>query len=144
MSVLGRLRAFLGEKSGTRFADDDYRLAAAILLIEASQVDGVVAEAERERIAALLPRVFDLDAATTAGLIAEARRREAEGTDLQSLSATLLRVLDEPARRRMVALLWDVARADGTLNEFEETLVWRVAALLEVPDAGLTPPDPSA
>jgi uncharacterized tellurite resistance protein B-like protein len=145
MSFLGRLRALLGDQSGSdRFASDDYRLAAAVLLVEASRADGIVQDSERERIGALLPRLFDLDAETTEDLLAEATRREAEGPQLADLAVPLMRALDESGRRRIVTLLWDVAQVDGRLNEFEETLIWRVASLLGVPDAGRSPPDRSA
>jgi uncharacterized tellurite resistance protein B-like protein len=44
----------------------------------------------------------------------------------------LKRRFDEDGRRQVVGMLWDMAHADGTVHEFEENVVWRVAELLGV------------
>ena len=41
--------------------------------------------------------------------------------------------LDEAERERIVAMMWDLVYADGTVHEFEDNLIWRVAELLAVP-----------
>ena len=39
-----------GEKDQRRFEDNDYRLAAAALLIHAAMIDGAMSEVERNRL----------------------------------------------------------------------------------------------
>jgi uncharacterized tellurite resistance protein B-like protein len=47
-------------------------------------------------------------------------------------TSVLKRTLDEDGRRQVIAMLWDMAYADGSIHEFEENVVWRVAELLGV------------
>src|SRR5262245_63590783 len=69
-------RKFLSEVSEggehpIRFEHNDYRLAAAALLVHAAAV-GDVSDAERDQLHAVIKRQFDLGAATTGAVVAEA------------------------------------------------------------------------
>ena len=64
--MLDSLKNFLseltgGEKHPDRFEQNDYRLAAAALLIHASTIDGNMTGSEREKLHALLKSRFALD-----------------------------------------------------------------------------------
>jgi uncharacterized tellurite resistance protein B-like protein len=65
-------------------------------------------------------------------LIDEAWESEREAVDLYRFTSVLKRRLDEEGRVEVVAMLWEMANADGDLHEFEENVVWRVAELLGV------------
>ena len=72
--MLESLRNFLSDLSGDAkrqeaFAEDDYRLAAAALLVHVCTVDGDISAAERTRLHDVLKHRFDLDEAGTARLI---------------------------------------------------------------------------
>ena len=129
-----RLIAEFGDDSpqGDRFDDDDYRLAAAALLVHAGNIDGAMSEAERQKLHAVVKRRFDLDDADAAALIAEATAAEQEAIDLYAFTARLNRTLDEQGRARIVEMMWQVAFADGAVTEFEDNLIWRAADLLGV------------
>jgi uncharacterized tellurite resistance protein B-like protein len=43
-----------------------------------------------------------------------------------------MRTLDEAGRLRVVEMLWEMVYADGTVTEFEQNVMWRVADLLAV------------
>jgi uncharacterized tellurite resistance protein B-like protein len=43
-----------------------------------------------------------------------------------------MRSLDEPGRLRVVEMLWEMAFADGSISEFEDNMMWRMAELLAV------------
>ena len=43
--------------------------------------------------------------------------------DLFRFTSVLKRMLDEDGRLQVVAMLWNMAYADGTINEFEENVV---------------------
>jgi uncharacterized tellurite resistance protein B-like protein len=47
----------------------------------------------------------------------------------------LKRTLDIGDRERIIELMWKLVYADGTVHEFEDNAVWRVAELLSVPTA---------
>jgi uncharacterized tellurite resistance protein B-like protein len=121
-----------GETHPSRFADDDYRLSGAALLIHAAAIDGVMSDIERERLHSVIKRWFDLDDAATDELVRKATEVEQESIDLYHFTRVLGRSLDEDGRRRVVEMMWEVAYADGRVTEFEDNLIWRAADLLGV------------
>ena len=121
-----------GDKHPSRFEDNDYRLAAAALLVHAAAIDGNIADAERDKLHAVIKRRFDLDDSATDKLVAEATQAELEAVDLYRFTSLLNRSLDEDGRRRIVEMMWEIAYADDHLSEFEDNLIWRAADLLGV------------
>jgi uncharacterized tellurite resistance protein B-like protein len=71
-----------GAKQPVHFAENDYRLAAAAMLVHAAAIDGDLSDAERDKLHAVIKRRFDLDDATTDVLVAEATEAEHEAVDL--------------------------------------------------------------
>jgi uncharacterized tellurite resistance protein B-like protein len=121
-----------GETHPSRFADNDYRLSGAALLIHAAAIDGAISGIERERLHAVIKRWFDLDDAATDELVRKATEVEQESIDLYHFTSMLGRSLDEDGRRRVVEMMWEIAYADGRVTEFEDNLIWRAADLLGV------------
>jgi uncharacterized tellurite resistance protein B-like protein len=121
-----------GESHPSRFADNDYRLAAAALLVHAAAIDGGVSDVERERLHAVIKRWFDLDDAATVELLSAATKAEQESIDLYHFTSLLGRSLDEDGRRRVIEMMWEIVFADGRVTEFEDNLIWRAADLLGV------------
>jgi len=131
------LRNFLSDVSDgsthpSRFADNDYRLAAAALLIHAAAIDGNVSDLERDKLHAIIKQRFDLDDAATDKLVDEATEAEHQSVDMYHFTSVINRSLDEDGRRRMVELMWEIVYADGRVTEFEDNLIWRAADLLGV------------
>ena len=121
-----------GEKHPGRFEPNDYRLAAAALLIHASTIDGSTNEVERGRLRAILKSRFALDDAATDELVDLGTRAEHEAVDLYHFTSLINRSLDEAGRLGIVEMMWEVVFADGRVTEFEDNLMWRVADLLGV------------
>ena len=71
-----------GDRHPNRFEENDYRLAAAALLVHAAGIDGSISGPEQEKLHALVKRCFALDDATTDVLLAEAAQAEHEAVDL--------------------------------------------------------------
>ncbi|MEA2878027.1 MAG: hypothetical protein QOF14_3223 [Hyphomicrobiales bacterium] len=135
--MLDSLKNFLseltgGEKHPDRFEQNDYRLAAAALLIHASTIDGNMTGSEREKLHALLKSRFALDDAATEELIDVSTLAENEAVDLYRFTSLINRTLDEAGRLGIVEMMWEMIFADGRVNEFEDNLMWRVADLLGV------------
>jgi uncharacterized tellurite resistance protein B-like protein len=123
----------LGEDTSPRvFEAQDYRLAAAALLVHIASVDGEFDAAERAHLQQIVETRFGLDHAQARELIQHATESEREAVDLYRFTSVLTRMLDEEGRRQVVAMLWEMAFADGEIHEFEENVVWRVAELLGV------------
>jgi uncharacterized tellurite resistance protein B-like protein len=135
--MLNDLRHFFAELTGgakpqEQFAENDYRRAAAALLVHIATLDGDLDDAKRGKLHDILERAFALDAAATDELIAEAAADDREAVDFYHFTSLLMRTLDEAGRLRIVEMLWEMVYADGKVSEFEANVMWRVADLLAV------------
>jgi uncharacterized tellurite resistance protein B-like protein len=135
--MLDLLKSFLadfhdGAKTPHHFDDNDYRLAAAALLVHVMGVDGEASEAEQTKLRAVLKKTYSLDDAAADELIAAATAADRDAVDLYHFTSRLNRSLDEEGRRRMVEMMWEIVFADGERSEFEDNIVWRAADLLGI------------
>jgi uncharacterized tellurite resistance protein B-like protein len=121
-----------GGKHPSQFADNDYRLAAAALLVHAAAIDGDMTASERDKLHAIIKRRFALDDAATAELIDKATAAEHEAVDLYHFTSLLNRTLDEEGRAKVIGMMWEIVYADGKRDELEDNLLWRAADLLGV------------
>jgi uncharacterized tellurite resistance protein B-like protein len=121
-----------GGKHPSQFADDNYRLAAAALLVHAGAIDGEMSQSEQDKLRAVIKQRFNLDDAATAELIEKATAAEHQAVDLYHFTHLLNRALDEEGRARVVEMMWEIVYADGKRDELEDNLLWRAADLLGV------------
>jgi uncharacterized tellurite resistance protein B-like protein len=121
-----------GDKDPARFDHNDYRLAAAALLVHAAVIDGTITAAEQETLRELLQQRFALDDTSTDELVAQATAAEQDSVDLYQFTRLLNGTLDEEGRARIIEMMWQVAYADGHVSEFQDNLIWRAADLLGV------------
>lgn len=120
------------EPRADEFADTDYRVAAAALLVHTAAIDGNVSEAEHARLHELIMQRFKLDDAAADKLLARAEAADEKAIDLYQFITRLNRALDDKQRARIVEMMWQVVFADGQVTEFEDNLIWRAADLLHV------------
>jgi uncharacterized tellurite resistance protein B-like protein len=121
-----------GGKHPSQFGEDDYRLAAAALLVHTAAIDGDVTPSERDKLRGLIKQRFNLDDAATDELIEKATAAEHEAVDLYHFTHLLNRTLDEEGRARVIEMMWEIVYADGRRDELEDNLLWRAADLLGV------------
>ena len=121
-----------GEKHPDQFAEDDYRLAAAAMLVHAAAIDGEMSQSERDKLHAVIKQRFALDDATADELITKATAAEHEAVDLYHFTHQLNRALDDDGRAKIVEMMWEIVYADGQRDELEDNLIWRAADLLGV------------
>lgn len=131
------LKNFINDLTGETprrnlFEASDYQLAAAALLVHIAAIDGDFDEKEQARLLAIVGTRFGLDAVSARQLIDDAYASEREAIDLYRFTSVLKRQLDDEGRHQVIGMLWDMAYADGTVDELEENIVWRVAELLGV------------
>jgi uncharacterized tellurite resistance protein B-like protein len=129
-----------GEKHPSQFADNDYRLAAAALLVHAAGIDGDVSQRERDKLHAVAKRRFNLYDRLADELIDKATAAEHEAVDLYHFTKLLTRVLDEEGRAKVIEMMWEIVYSDGRCDELEDNLLWRTADLMGVSprERGLT------
>ncbi|MCS0495243.1 TerB family tellurite resistance protein [Ancylobacter sp. MQZ15Z-1] len=135
--MLRSLTDFIAEIAGgvrdeASFAENDYRLAAAALLVHVVTIDGVIGADEMAKLRRLIASRFSMDENEAEALLEAAIARDAEAVDLYAFTSVLNRALDDEGRQRIVEMMFEVGYADGGLTEFEDNLVWRAAELLNV------------
>src|ERR1700687_3056259 len=121
-----------GGKHPAHFEHNDYRLAAAALLVHTAAIDGNISDLERDKLHDVIKRQFGLDEAMTDELVAEGTEAAQDSMDLYHLTSLINRSLDEEGRRRVVEMMWEIIYADGRVTEFESNLIWRAADLLGI------------
>jgi uncharacterized tellurite resistance protein B-like protein len=131
------LKSFIAEVAGAEgstrsFGEEDYRLAVVALLIHVANVDGETDLAERRRLKTIIAERFGLDANAASELIKIGEQSDREAVDFYHFTSVLKRALDDDGCRKIVEMLWDIAFADGPVDEFEENTIWRIAELLGV------------
>ncbi len=134
--MFDRLKNFITELTGAPerrdFSPDDYRLAAAALLIHLAGADGRIDASERVRLRELIESRFGFDAETTTRLIELAEAQDREAVDFFHFTHALNNALDQEGRQKIITMMWEIAFADGTVSEVEESIVARIADLLGV------------
>jgi uncharacterized tellurite resistance protein B-like protein len=128
------VQGFGGEAapSPTRF--EQQQIAAAALLIEAARLDGTFDQNERDHLAGVLRKHFELSDADVQALIGEAERSVADSVEWQGFTRTVKDGFDHEGRIAVIEMLWQVAYADGELHDYEASLLRRVAGLIYVSD----------
>jgi uncharacterized tellurite resistance protein B-like protein len=135
--MLKEIRDFFTDLTGaeprTAFDATDYRVAAAALLVHVATLEHEqMTEEERDGLGRLLQDRFALSEEETAELIEAACDADRQAVDFYHFTNRLNRSLDDDGRRRIIAMMWDMAFTDGRISEFEENVIWRVAELLGV------------
>jgi uncharacterized tellurite resistance protein B-like protein len=134
--MFDRLKNFVAEFAGAperrNFSPDDFRLAAAALLIHLAGADGQIEASERKRLRELIESHFGLDAETTARLIELAETQDRQAVDFYHFTHALTKALDQEGRQKIITMMWEIAFADGAISEVEESIVARIADLLGV------------
>jgi uncharacterized tellurite resistance protein B-like protein len=120
------------EKTGRR--RDELQVALTALLVEAAYSDDHFDQAERAVIAQLIERRFKLSQGDALALLAQGEAAATESAELFHFTRIINRRLSVAERVELVEMLWEVAYADGVLDEYEDSLLRRVSGLIYVPD----------
>ena len=122
---------FFSSPADSRLADNDPRLAVAVLLVHLAAVDGTVGEEEKQAVRGALMDHYGMDEDAVRSLIRDARKRDAEAVDFYRFTSALA-ALDEAQRIDIVRMMWQVVFADKHNHELEDNMVWRIAELIGV------------
>ncbi len=109
----------------------DIRVAACALLLEVAHADQRFTRDERAVITRSLTNHFGLDERGALELMEEAERQMATATEA-SFTRQIIAEYDEDQRFMLADMLWDVARADGWLEQHESFLVVKLEQWLGV------------
>ena len=108
------------------------RKATAVLMLDVARADYVFDESEFERVLKLMESHFDLSPEDAAQLVNDASDEAEDLTSVHQFTQLLHEHLDESEKAHIVALLWQIAFADGRLDKYEDSLVLKISDLLYV------------
>ena len=137
--MIDSIRAWiLGSRPNPREAagrgQEELQLALTALLIEAAYSDNHFDPAERAVIAQMIERRFNLSQSDARALLAAGEAAASESAELFHFTRVINERLSFAERIGLVEMLWEVAYADGALDEYEDSLLRRVGGLIYVPD----------
>lgn len=107
--------------------------ACAALLIEMMYMDDRVHDEERDMLESRIQDVFSLTQQDTNELVALAVQQREQATDYYQFTSLINKEFTMEQKIDLVRSLWQIAYADGELDEMEEYLVRKVSELLYVP-----------
>jgi uncharacterized tellurite resistance protein B-like protein len=134
-----RIDSIVGWLTGAPASDgraprDELKLALTALLVEAAHAHDHFDESERNVVARLLERHFKLSPADARQLLAAGEREADQSAELFHFTRIINERLSFEQRIELIEMLWEVAYADGVLDQYEDSLLRRVGGLIYVPD----------
>lgn len=137
--MLNSIRTFFQQHildAGPESVDEHrLRVATATLMFEMAHADDQVEAREREAMASLLGKYFELDEVTVKELLALAADTARQAVCMQEFTRLLNEHFSQGQKQRVVEMLWRVALSDAMLDKYEEAFVRQIADLLYVPHA---------
>lgn len=113
---------------------DNVQLAAAALMYNVVQADGILRNVEKEKLAEILRQEYALGDTQLDELMTAAKTADSEAVDLYQFTSVLMSSMSEADRIGFIEILWEVVYADGVRDEVEDNVVWRISELLGVSD----------
>lgn len=115
-------------------ADEEHQLqlACAVLLMEVMRAEPDLREEERQAVMAALRRKFTLSPDEVERLVELADEKARTANDFFGFTSTLNDRFGQEQKVRIVEYMWQVAYADGEIDENENHLISKVAGLLHV------------
>jgi len=120
--------------NGSGGPQDGLQLALTALLVEAAHCDDHFDEGERSVIKQMLERRFELSHEAARALLAAGEREAGRAAELFHFTRIINERLSFEQRIELIEMLWEVAYADGVLDQYEDSLLRRVSGLIYVPD----------
>ena len=108
------------------------QLATAVLLVEVMRADPDLQPSERQAVIAALRRKFTLSQDELDRLMEVAEEKAREANDFFAFTSTLNDRFTHEQKVRIIEFMWQVAYADGDVDENENHVISKVAGLLHV------------
>ena len=108
------------------------QLATAVLLVQVMRCDSNLSPAERAATEQALRSTFALSHAELADLMTQAEQTAQGSNDYFRFTSAMNDQFTQAQKIQVVELMWQVAYADGQLDENEQHLISKIAGLLHV------------
>lgn len=113
--------------------DEEIKLATAALMYEVAGADNNLDETEQQAIEKLLADAFKINAEDSRKLANLARENAVDSISLHSFTSVITKQWAYEDRSRVIEMMWEVALADGRLDDHEHHLMRKLAGLLYIP-----------
>lgn len=131
--MLDKLKSLLAPTAGEeKHLAPSTELACAALLIELIYADYNKDPAEISAAKEALQQTFALQEAELQELIELAEKEKHDAVSMYPFTSVINEQFDAQEKIQIVAMLWQVAYADGHLDKFEEHYIRKIADLLYV------------
>ncbi|MBP7737314.1 MAG: TerB family tellurite resistance protein [Spirochaetes bacterium] len=140
--MLGKIVSLLASKNGVlreTAADRNRRItiAACVILLEMARADEDLAASELDQVRKVLSGGLGVAPDDVDSILAIAGREQEEATDLWAYTNLINEHFDKAEKQRLIEMAWEIAYADGRLDQNEDYLVHKIANLLHVPHSDL-------
>ncbi|CCQ09291.1 hypothetical protein PALB_1280 [Pseudoalteromonas luteoviolacea B = ATCC 29581] len=122
----------LGDERQSGIPKHDFNLALGALLVEIMQADQQLQPQEQALAIKLLKTRLNLSEQEANTLLEEATSHVENAIDLYAFSKAVNNQTSSEERIEILTLLWQMALADGEVDNHEEHLIRRIAGLLYV------------
>ena len=124
--------AIQGDDTTETDRSEAIRLATAVLMADVARADYDFDEDEFTTLLDLIQIHFGLSAEDATQLANEASEVAEDLVSVHQFTSLLHKHLSEDEKSEVVALLWRIAYADGSLDKYEDSLVLKISDLLYV------------
>jgi len=132
--MLKAVKAFFDQKLETdEISDRELNLAAAALLFEISRSDYDIDQSERDKIRELVKNRLSVDLNDVEQLIGLAEKQAHDATSLYGFTSLIVEHWPVADRVHLAEMMWQVAYADGALDDNEVHLMRKLERLLYIP-----------
>jgi len=135
--MLSLIKKILSATPGTADAaatspEEQTRLAACVLLLEAAHIDDECTAEEMQKVIATMEKDFSLDRAHVDELIELANTRREAATDLWQFTNHLNQHNGKEQKMAIMESVWRIFFADGRLDMHEDHFAHKLANLLRL------------
>ncbi len=120
------------DDAGEADRSEAIRLSTAVLMVDVARADYEFDEEEFTTLLDLIQIHFGLSAEDATQLANEASEVAEDLVSVHEFTSLLHKNLSEEEKGEVVALLWRIAYADGSLDKYEDSLVLKISDLLYV------------
>jgi uncharacterized tellurite resistance protein B-like protein len=120
------------QKSGSASANHKVEIAACALFIEMAKADGEFSKDEKELVISEMQNTFKLDEECVNELVLLAEQGIKESVSLYEFTGVINKTFSQEEKLELIESLWRLIYKDGKLNAYEDHLIKRIAATMNI------------
>lgn len=107
-------------------------IATCSILLEMAKIDGEFNDSERQNIINIFKDKYDLTAEEISSLIKASEEELERSIDLWQFTKEINKNYSPDEKIRIIETIWEVAYADGKLDEHEDYLIHKLSNILNI------------